>query len=67
MASRLFGTHSGLLFGGVVDGRCSPISRSEDGTNYEIFSRLYIIHSIGSKRLDKLSVRDVQIWLNRLR
>jgi hypothetical protein len=27
----------------------------------------HIIAGIGSKRLDKLSVRDVQIWLNRLR
>ncbi|MEV0234829.1 site-specific integrase [Nonomuraea sp. NPDC050786] len=35
--------------------------------NYEMFSRLYITPALGSKRLDKLTVRDVQAWLNKLR
>ncbi|MEV8639318.1 site-specific integrase [Streptosporangium sp. NPDC051023] len=33
---------------------------------YEPLVRLYIIPSLGKKRLDKLTVRDVQIWLNSL-
>ncbi|MEU0521830.1 site-specific integrase [Streptosporangium sp. NPDC006007] len=33
---------------------------------YEPLVRLYIIPSLGMKRLDKLTVRDVQIWLNTL-
>jgi hypothetical protein len=44
-----------------------PSLAPKTATNYEIFCRLYIIPGIGAKRLDKLSVRDVQIWLNRLR
>ena len=35
--------------------------------NYELFSRLYIVPDLGKKRLDRLSVRDVQRWLNDLR
>jgi integrase len=35
--------------------------------NYELFTRLYIVPDLGRKRLDKLSVRDVQTWLNELR
>ena len=36
-------------------------------TNYGMFSRLYIVPDLGEKRLDKLSVRDVQRWMNELR
>lgn len=35
--------------------------------NYAMFIRLYIVPNIGSKRLDRLSVRDVQTWVNALR
>ncbi|WP_326829071.1 site-specific integrase [Streptosporangium sp. NBC_01810] len=35
--------------------------------NYEMFSRLYIVPALGAKRLDKLSVRDVQAWVNKIR
>ncbi|MEV2274349.1 site-specific integrase [Nocardiopsis sp. NPDC049922] len=35
-------------------------------TNYEMFVRLYISPKLGKKRLDKLTVRDVQTWLNKL-
>ncbi|MGI5285137.1 site-specific integrase [Nonomuraea polychroma] len=35
--------------------------------NYEMFARLYIAPALGSKRLDKLSVQDVQSWLNKVR
>lgn len=34
---------------------------------YEMFTRLYIGPTLGKKRLDRLSVRDVQTWHNRLR
>ncbi|WP_214111074.1 tyrosine-type recombinase/integrase [Acrocarpospora catenulata] len=34
---------------------------------YEVFSRLYIGPALGKKRLDKLGVRDVQTWYNKLR
>ncbi|GIH75138.1 site-specific integrase [Planobispora longispora] len=33
---------------------------------YEPLVRLYIIPGLGKKRLDKLTVRDVQTWLNKL-
>jgi integrase len=35
--------------------------------NYGMFVRLYIVPVLGLKRLDRLNVRDVQVWLNRLR
>jgi integrase len=35
--------------------------------NYEFFSKAYINPSLGSKRLDRLTVRDVQLWMNDLR
>lgn len=35
-------------------------------SNYELMSRLYIVPGLGKKRLDRLTVRDVQSWLNRL-
>ena len=34
---------------------------------YEILTRLYIVPGLGGKRLDKLTVRDVQTWLNKVR
>lgn len=33
---------------------------------YETFTRIHIVPYLGSKRLDKLSARDVRQWLNRL-
>jgi integrase len=35
--------------------------------NYEMFVRLYIAPDLGARRLDKLTVRDVQTWMNALR
>lgn len=35
--------------------------------NYDLFSRLYIVPDLGSRRLDRLTVRDVQLWLNELK
>jgi integrase len=34
---------------------------------YETLTRLYIVPGLGGKRLDKLTVRDVQTWLNKVR
>jgi integrase len=36
-------------------------------SSYDMFARLYISPGLGDRRLDKLSVRDVQTWLGRLR
>ena len=33
---------------------------------YEAFTRLHIVPYLGSKRLDKLQVKDVRQWLNKL-
>ncbi|HEY3954609.1 MAG TPA: site-specific integrase [Streptosporangiaceae bacterium] len=33
---------------------------------YELMSRCYIVPELGRKRLDRLRVRDVQSWLNKL-
>jgi integrase len=33
---------------------------------YELFSRLHIIPHLGTKRLDRLQVRDIRHWLNKL-
>lgn len=35
--------------------------------NYEMFTRLYILPDLGRRRLDRLSVREVQAWVNELR
>lgn len=35
--------------------------------NYAMFARLYVVPVLGSTRLDRLSVQDVQRWLNSLR
>jgi integrase len=35
--------------------------------NYELFTRLYILPDLGRKRLDRLNVRDVRVWLNELK
>jgi integrase len=34
---------------------------------YETLTRLYIVPSLGGKHLDKLTLRDVQTWLNKVR
>ena len=44
-----------------------PSAAPSTFTNYSMFVRLYIAPELGKKRLDKLTVRDVQTWLNRLR
>ena len=33
---------------------------------YEAFTRLHIVPYLGTKRLDKLQVKDIRQWLNKL-
>lgn len=47
----------------VVRPNLAPATAS----NYDLFTRLYITPDLGSRRLDKITVRDVQIWVNQLR
>jgi integrase len=35
-------------------------------SHYELMARLHIIPGIGRKRIDRLSVREVQAWLNKI-
>lgn len=35
--------------------------------NYDLFTLLYVIPDLGGRRLDKITVRDVQVWVNQLR
>ncbi len=46
----------------VIEPNRAPLTAS----TYETLVRLYLIPGLGSKRLDRLSVRDVQSWLNRV-
>ena len=46
----------------VVEPTKAPATFSK----YETLSRLYIVPELGAKRIDRLQVRDVQTWLNRL-
>lgn len=34
--------------------------------HYEIMTRLYVVPGVGGKRIDRLRVRDVQTWLNKI-
>ena len=43
-----------------------PNRESNTYSQYELFSRRYIIPGLGQKHIDRLTVRDVQIWLNKL-
>jgi len=36
-------------------------------SNYEMFTKHYIVPDLGAKRLDRIAVRDVQTWVNTLR
>lgn len=47
----------------IVAPNLAPLTHA----TYETLTRLYIAPGLGDKRLDKLSVRDVQTWLNKVR
>jgi integrase len=44
-----------------------PSLAPSTASNYGMFTRLYIVPALGPKRLDRLTVRDVQQWVNGLR
>jgi integrase len=44
-----------------------PTLAPATASNYDLFVRLYIAPNLGSRRVDRLSVREVQTWVNRLR
>jgi integrase len=44
-----------------------PNSAPSTAANYDMFIRLYITPSLGAKRIDKVTVRDIQTWLNKTR
>ena len=46
----------------VVEPNLAPLTYS----TYETLARLYIVPGLGAKRLDRLTVRDVQKWVNGL-
>jgi hypothetical protein len=46
----------------VVKPNLAPLTHA----TYETFVRLYITPGIGAKRLDRLQVRDIQTWINKV-
>ncbi len=44
----------------------SPGLAPATAANYEMFTRCYIVPGLGKRRLDKLTVREVQTWHNEL-
>src|ERR1700709_2380398 len=44
-----------------------PAVRPSTFRSYETYVRLYLIPGLGTKRLDRLSAREIRIWLNGLR
>jgi integrase len=46
----------------VIEPNAAPLTHS----TYETLTRLYIVPGIGTKRLDRLQVRDVQTWINQV-
>lgn len=47
----------------VVEPNLAP----KTSERYALLARLYLIPGLGTKRVDRLQVRDVRTWLNRLR
>lgn len=50
-----------------LDEVATPNLAPATAANYELFTRLYIVPHLGTRRIDKLTVREVQTWLNQLR
>lgn len=55
------------FFEGWVEEVIAPTLAPATVASYRTCIRLYIAPDLGAKRLDKLTVRDVQGWVNRLR
>jgi integrase len=47
----------------VVEPNLAP----KTAERYALFTRLYLTPGLGTKRVDRLQVRDIRTWLNRLR
>jgi len=47
----------------IVEPNYAPLTCA----TYETLTRLYVVPTLGQKRLDKLSLRDVRAWMNKLR
>lgn len=62
-ASQTVGDFLGYWMREVIEPNRAPLTVA----TYESLVRLYLVPGIGAKRLDRLSVRDVQTWLNGLR
>jgi Phage integrase, N-terminal SAM-like domain len=43
-----------------------PNREANTYSHYELMARLHVTPGVGHKRLDRLTVRDVQTWLNKL-
>jgi len=56
------GTYLAYWLGEVIEPNRAPLTYA----TYETLGRLYILPELGSKRLDRLQVRDVQTWINRI-
>jgi integrase len=57
----------GQFLDGWLEEVVAPSLAPATVASYRMCTRLYIAPELGAKRLDKLTVRDVQAWLNRLR
>lgn len=61
--ARLGGPRSGPPLTYWLDEVVSPNRAPLTASTYSILCRLYIVPGLGAKRLDRLTVRDVQSWL----
>src|SRR4051812_25188568 len=57
----------GSFLEGWLEDVVRPSLAPTTAANYDLFTRLYIAPALGSKRVDRLTVRDVQTWVNQLR
>ncbi len=62
-ASPTVGDFLGYWLREIIEPNRAPLTVA----TYESLVRLYLVPGIGGKRLDRLSVRDVQTWMNGLR
>lgn len=57
----------GAYLRGWLDDVVKPTLAPTTALNYDLFVRHYIEPTLGAKKLDRLSVRDVQTWVNTIR
>ncbi len=56
-----------VFLNGWLEDVVRPALAPSTAKNYELFTRLYIVPMLGKRRVDKLTVREVQTWVNTLR